>query len=177
MNHARPFTHRGPPSGVLRDRPACRIQSLQPPPRAGGFPQIEEREMAKEVPELEINPEIVCQIVDRAHEFHAQDEVDFEEEPEGPADMTAVETLSEYAEEPTYLEIKSAIDDLEPDQQVALVALMWLGRGDFSVEEWDDALSHAKDAWTAHTADYLIATPLVADYLEEGLSQLGHSCD
>jgi len=133
--------------------------------------------MAKDVPELDINPDIVCQIVARAHEFHAQDEVDFDEEPEGPADTAAMEALAEYNEEPAFLEIKSAIEDLEPDQQVSLVALMWVGRGDFGVEEWDDAVSQAKDAWTAHTADYLIATPLVADYLEEGLAQFGHSCD
>lgn len=133
--------------------------------------------MAKEAPELDINPDIVCQIVARAHEFHTQEEVDFEEEPEGPADVAAMEALAEYSEEPAYLEIKSAVEDLEPDQQVALVALMWLGRGDFGIEEWDDALSQARDAWTEHTADYLIATPLVADYLEEGLAQFGHSCD
>jgi len=32
--------------------------------------------------------------------------------------------------DPTYAELKTTIDDLEPDQQIRLVALMWLGRGD-----------------------------------------------
>ena len=53
---------------------------------------------------------------------------------------------------------------------------MWLGRGDFGVEEWESALQQAREAWTPRTADYLIGTPLVADYLEEGLSELGYSC-
>ena len=74
-------------------------------------------------------------------------------------------------------EIKSTVNDLEPDQQQALVALMWLGRGDYDVEEWTQALEAAHDAWNMRTAEYLIATPLVADYLEEGLSQLGYSCE
>jgi len=30
--------------------------------------------------------------------------------------------------------------------------------------------------WTPHTAEYLLARPLVADHLEEGLSQMGYSC-
>jgi hypothetical protein len=57
------------------------------------------------------------------------------------------------------------------------VALMWLGRGDYDLEEWEDALEQARESWSAHTAEYLIATPLVADYLEEGLSMHGYSCE
>jgi len=34
-----------------------------------------------------------------------------------------------------YEELKTTIEDLEPDQQVCLVALMWLGRGDFTLED------------------------------------------
>ena len=71
--------------------------------------------------------------------------------------------------------MKSTIEDLEPDQQVQLVALMWLGRGTFSTEEWEDALQEAGDSWNENTANYLIGTPLLANYLEEGLVQLGYS--
>ena len=48
---------------------------------------------------------------------------------------------------------------------------MWLGRGDYSLDEWDDAIAYAQDTWTDHTADYLIGTALLADYLQEGLGQ------
>jgi hypothetical protein len=33
------------------------------------------------------------------------------------------------------------------------------------------------DVREKHTTDYLLGTPLLADYLEEGLSQFGLSCD
>ncbi|UCH53870.1 MAG: DUF3775 domain-containing protein, partial [Pseudomonadota bacterium] len=76
----------------------------------------------------------------------------------------------------TFAELTAEINDLEPDQQVTLVALMWLGRGDFDAEEWEDALAQARDQWKPNTAEYLLTTPLVADYLDEGLAQLGYSC-
>ena len=63
----------------------------------------------------------------------------------------------------------SVINDLEPDQQVSIVALMWLGRGDYTIDEWDDVIAQAKEQWTDHTAEYLISTPLLSDYLAEGL--------
>ena len=126
---------------------------------------------------LDINPEIVCFLIDKAHEFHAKEEVVINEDPLNPSDDWAMQVLADHADDPTYQEIKSIIDDLDADQQANLVALMWVGRGTFSAAEWEDALQEARDRWTPHTADYLIATPLVADYLSEGLYQLGYSCE
>jgi hypothetical protein len=126
---------------------------------------------------LDLNPETVCRIIDRAHEFHAKEQVVIPEEPANPSGDWARQVLANHAEDPTYRELKTMIEDLEPDQQVSLVALMWLGRGDYDESEWSDALAQARDGWTEHTADYVIATPLVADYLEEGLAALGYSCE
>ena len=42
---------------------------------------------------------------------------------------------------------------------------------DKALDEWNDALQHAEASWNDHTADYLIGTPLLADYLAEGLEQ------
>lgn len=125
---------------------------------------------------LDINPEIVCFLIDKAHEFHAKEEVVINEDPLNPSDDWAMQVLADHADDPTYQEIKSVIEDLDADQQANLVALMWIGRGTFSAAEWEDALQEARDRWTPHTADYLIATPLLADYLSEGLYQLGYSC-
>jgi hypothetical protein len=44
-------------------------------------------------------------------------------------------------------------------------------RGDYSLEEWDEAVAQAADEWNGRTADYLAGTPLVADYLSAGLEQ------
>lgn len=127
---------------------------------------------------LNVNPEIVCGLVAKAQQFHAQDGVVLSEDsgPGEPEDWEA-EALAEHQDDPLLLDFKAMVDDLEPDQQVAVVALMWVGRGDFDAQEWEDAYNEAADEWTSRTAEYLISTPLVADYLIEGLEQLGYSCD
>ncbi len=125
---------------------------------------------------LNINPELVCQIIEKARQFHAKEQVVIPEKPNSPADESIMQVLEDHDDDLTYQEVKEGIRDLEPDQQVELVALMWLGRDDYDMEEWESALQDATDSWTKHTAEYLLATPLVADYLAEGLSLHGYSC-
>jgi Protein of unknown function (DUF3775) len=72
-------------------------------------------------------------------------------------------------------ELSRFIRDLNVDEQIDLVALMWLGRGDGDLDNWRDLRSEAERAHNNRTASYLIGTPMLADYLEEALSQFGKS--
>jgi hypothetical protein len=126
---------------------------------------------------LDINPDVVCEIILRAREFQSKEGVVIPEPPLSPADDWGLQALADHKGDPTYLEAKTAIDDLEPDQQIILVALMWLGRGDFDFNEWDKILQLAEERHTDYTAEYLLSTPLVADFLQIGLSSHGYSCD
>jgi hypothetical protein len=74
-------------------------------------------------------------------------------------------------------EVLLEIKDLEPNQKATLVALMWLGRGDYTLDDWEATMEEATDNLTDHTGAYLMGHPLLADYLLEGLSQHGYSCD
>lgn len=65
---------------------------------------------------------------------------------------------------------------MEPDQQ-QMVALLWLGREDYSIDEWDDAVEEARYNWSDHTAECLMAHPYLADHLTAGLDLHGYSCD
>lgn len=96
----------------------------------------------------------------------------FPEEPEVADEFWSGQVTADFGGDPYYQELKTTINDLEPDQQISLVALMWLGRGDFSITEWNEALQNAGESWNDHTADYLIGTSLLADYLSEGLRQI-----
>jgi hypothetical protein len=126
---------------------------------------------------LELNPDTVCFLIDKAHEFHAQEQVVIPEVPNSPTEDWALQALASHSGDPTFQEFKNTVDDLEPDQQHQLVALMWLGRGDYEVDEWDEAVTEARRLSNRRTAEYLIAHPLLADYLEEALAELGYSCE
>ena len=130
-----------------------------------------------EKPTLEVGPDKICHVIAGAREFHAKEEVVIPEEPSNPADDWALQVLADHKDDPTYQELRYLIEGMDVEEQVNLVALIWLGRGDYSVEEWGEALEEARNRLTDRTADYVIATPLVADYLEEGLSLLGYSCE
>ena len=89
--------------------------------------------------------------------------------------MTGV--LEERADDPTRREIVSFIRTLSQDEQVDLVSLMRLGRGDATLEEWDDLRAEAEQQHNNRVASYLLGEPLLGDFLEEGLSQFGISCE
>ena len=122
--------------------------------------------------EFDLNRDTVQFIIDKAHEFHAKDDVTFPEEPEVADEFWSSHVTGDYGGDTYYQELKTTINDLEPDQQISLVALMWLGRGDFSIAEWNEALQDAAESWNDYVADYLIGTSLLADYLAEGLQQV-----
>lgn len=128
---------------------------------------------------LDINPDIICAIITKAREFHAKEEVVIPEvrDSEASDEDWAYQVLADHQSDLTLQELRIEIENLEPDQQQTLVALMWLGRGDYDVSEWKSALNDAEKRKSVPTADYLISTPLVADYLEEGLDLLGYSCE
>lgn len=125
---------------------------------------------------LELNPQIVCSVITAARQFQAKEEVVIPEPPSNPGDDWALQVLADHADDLVFQEAKALIDDLEPDQQAALVALMWTGRGDFGVDEWRDAYAQAVGESNERTAEYLMATPYVADYLSEALAELGYDC-
>lgn len=126
---------------------------------------------------LEINPEIVCLVIVRAREFQAKEEVVLPDVPDNPSEDWALQVLADHIDDLSLQEARSLLDDLEPDQQEQLVALMWIGRGDFEQEEWEEALDQAQEVPYGHIADYLFTVPMVADYLLEGLERFGYDCD
>ncbi|MBL4602904.1 MAG: DUF3775 domain-containing protein, partial [Emcibacteraceae bacterium] len=73
-----------------------------------------------------------------------------------------------------YNELKGAIDSLNEEEKHGLIALMWIGRGTYSADELTKAIAiaHARSSDNKRTAEYLIETPLLPDYLEEGVIQL-----
>lgn len=69
-------------------------------------------------------------------------------------------------------EVHDFIEALNDDEQAALVAIAWIGRGAFEPEEYAEALATAFAEATTPTADYLMGMPHLAENLEAGLEAL-----
>ncbi len=128
-------------------------------------------------PALTISPEKVCFIIIKAKEFDAKDEVTEPDPGSNPSDDKDAAVLEDHEDDPVVEELTSFINCLSEDEQIDLVALTWLGRDDYSASDWSTVREEAARAHNERTANYLLGTPLVGDFLEEGLSMLGYSCE
>jgi hypothetical protein len=129
----------------------------------------------------EIATDYVCRIILKARQFAAKESVVEEDDGGNPVDEGFREVLADRSDDPVYEELRTFISDLNVDEQAELIALMYVGRGDFSGDEWEKALEAARELHASHvsgqTASYLLETPLLADHLEDGLVEFDLSCD
>jgi hypothetical protein len=128
-------------------------------------------------PDLSISREKVCYIIEKAREFDAKDVVTDPDDGSNPTDDGMVSVPEDHREDPVVQEIAAAIFAMSEDEQIDLVTLAWLGRGDGSLEDWAELRAEAARAHNKSTTSYLLGMPLLADYLNEALAQFGHSCD
>ncbi|NDY94155.1 DUF3775 domain-containing protein [Wenzhouxiangella limi] len=127
--------------------------------------------------ELDVNPADVCKLIELARDFHTQEAVVLPDETsDQDLDMSGI-ARDGAPTHPVRDEFRTIVADLEPRQQIELAALLRLGRGDFTVEEWDARMAETGDAWSGRMVDELLDQPLLADHLSAGLERLGHSCD
>lgn len=124
----------------------------------------------------EINLDKVCFVIVKAREYDVQYRT-LEADDSNASDDNFVSVFGSDKDDSVRKELKGFIDAMDEDEQCELVALCWVGRGDFSAEEWAEAVDEARSRRQGSTAEYLIGTPLVSDYLEEGLSKFDLSCE
>ena len=126
--------------------------------------------MAK-VPDLSISPEKVFFIIAKSRQAESS-AAGLEGDAESDDDMP-----QDHSGRTARAELSGFIRDLNEDEQVDLVALMWLGRGDGDIENFRDLRAQAAQAHNNRTAAYLIGTPMLADYLDEAMEAFGVSAE
>jgi hypothetical protein len=123
----------------------------------------------------EINPQKVCFIAAKARELLSEDEGS-RPDASNASDDGERSILTDSAYAPVKAEFVQYVDDLDEDETAALVAMLWIGRGDFDAKDWEDAVAQARERRETSTTTYLLGEPLLPDYLEEALAAFGHSC-
>ena len=128
---------------------------------------------------MDISPQKVAQVIVRAREIDAKVGAwgEFDRTHPGEGDADAI--LEAMRNDPARSALVQFITELPSGERAQLVALMWIGRGSFEPEEWDEAVNTAReeDSGASGTARYLLGIPMLADFLEEGLDKMGYSVE
>jgi hypothetical protein len=115
--------------------------------------------------DLGISLEAVATVIDHARAVQSAD-ADAE-----PYDDEEPDTRDEGAERDA---LAAFIDELAEEEQASLIALAWVGRGDFEPEDWAEARRLAAERGVGRdTAAYLLNMDMVGDLLAEGLAAFG----
>ena len=133
--------------------------------------------MTDAIPTLSISTEKICFVVMKAREFDVKDvDTSFDDDGSNPADDAMTEVLEDRPDDPVDQELVAFIEAMSEDEQVDLVTLTWLGRGDGTLADWDELRAEAARVHNKRTASYLLGETLLPDYLEEALAAFGRSC-
>ncbi|MCK1384038.1 DUF3775 domain-containing protein [Bradyrhizobium sp. 21] len=131
------------------------------------------------MPELAISAEKVAFIIEKAREFDVKEGDSDPDSGSNATDDDAIDVLEDGGSDPVVNEIGSFIVAMNEDEQVDLVTLMWLGRGDGTLDEWNDLRARAVEARAEYrsprreTAHYLLGEPMLGDLLADGLDEFG----
>ena len=124
----------------------------------------------------ELNPDKVCVLIVKFREFGVQAEPNLG----GGSDASDDKFVAVYDNEANSSVVREAeglIEAMNVEEKRELIALSLVGRGDYSKEEWADAIEAAGSHPEPTTTAYLLQIPTVSDDLEEGLSLFGFSCE
>ncbi|HEY4251767.1 MAG TPA: DUF3775 domain-containing protein [Roseomonas sp.] len=126
--------------------------------------------------DLGISLETVAAVVDNARVLQNKEEADLDEPDEDQDSEAAL--LEETDDEGTEASLRAFIGELNEDEQASLIALAWVGRGDYGPEEWDEARGLAAERNDGKdTAEYLLNMDMLGDLLAEGVAAFGLSIE
>ena len=136
--------------------------------------------------DLTLDPAMAYRIAELVREYQTEDmapadddgwEVDTDpgDDPIPDAeDFVAAAEAHQPEEDGVENELNDLVAGLNIDAQSDLLALVFVGRGDFSAKDWSQARRQAREAVSDQLANYLEETPLASDYLVEALDAMGY---
>jgi hypothetical protein len=124
--------------------------------------------------DLNISVSMVHEIILHARAYDVKVAPGSSSDGSNPIDDDEMRILESRRDDYTGPELRAVINGLNDSEAVDLIALAWVGRGDFDRASFEEARSLAVERHGDQNADYLMGMPLLGDYLEEGLSELGH---
>jgi Protein of unknown function (DUF3775) len=118
---------------------------------------------------MEISPDLVNAIIEHAHAFDVKEAESDPDSGSNPTDDGDLDILQDTPGDLTGADLRVVLEALNVDQAAELVALMWIGRGEYEGHEWSHAVKRARERATGPTSRYLMGVPMLGDYLQDGL--------
>jgi hypothetical protein len=126
--------------------------------------------------DLGISLETVATVVDHARALQGKEETEPEQATEDENSEAAL--LQETPDDMTEAALRLFLSELNEDEQASLIALAWVGRGDYGPEEWDEARGLAVERNDGRdVGDYLLSMDNLGDLLAEGVAAFGLSVE
>lgn len=123
---------------------------------------------------LDINPVKISYLIALAREIEDGLPSDGSAEDESHrGEATDLELIGEHAYDANYQELLGFLTTLDDDELIAAVAILWVGRGTFDGDELETALGEAANIGVKRIPGYLLSQSMLAEYLAEGMTNLG----
>ena len=134
--------------------------------------------------DLTIDPEVAYRIAVLVQSYQGEGIMPMEEDDVVDSDIgddpiTDVDAIADEAEKPHANllddELEGLIRGLNVDAKHDLLALIWVGRGDYEARDWASARRAAREAEPFDVTDYLAELQMGSDYIENALEAMGYS--
>ena len=134
------------------------------------------------MPELRISTEKVCAFIEAAREVAGKVPSTAGDRTSSGDDSKLATIVDDpgqdfYEGDDRRHQMVELVAGLNVEEQTDLLALIWLGRGDYDLAEWDDALAEAEARIAARDPDYMIGDAALPQYLGDGLEAFDRTCD
>jgi hypothetical protein len=128
------------------------------------------------MPELRISTEKVCDLIEAAREVAGLVPPTTGDQTTTGDDSKLVTMEENPAEDDRRRQIIEFVFGLNAAEQTDLLALIYVGRGDYDIAEWHDAVHEAADRIADGDPDYMIGDDGLPEYLGAGLDAFGYGC-
>ncbi len=125
---------------------------------------------------MDIALDKVCALIRQARRFDVKEGETDPDSGSNALDDREYDVLEESADDPIEQELRSFLAGLNEDEKADVVALVWVGRGDYDAADWAEATRMARERRETDIGDYLLGIPNLPDLLDEGLAAFGLSC-
>lgn len=123
---------------------------------------------------MNLSSDQIADFVDHARALDVQEGISDPDEGSNAVDDGMVDVLEADDDNLGEADLRSFVESLNEEAKAELVALAWVGRGDFDAEEWKDAVAEARGRSSeGSTSEYLIGIPDIGDLVAEGYAVIG----